>query len=109
MFEKYSSLLRSALNMDSFCQQYPSCEKLKLFELRYTSGPSILYSSLFFAYIALYRAECLIGQTEDGPSLCIYLPSLETHIMRIETATEERSQLNILSGNCVISGLRLTI
>jgi hypothetical protein len=47
MFEKYSSLLRSALNMEvnSFCQQYPSCEKRKLFELRHTSGSSLLYST----------------------------------------------------------------
>jgi hypothetical protein len=47
---------------NSFCQQYPSCEKLKLFELIYTSGPFLLHSSLLFAYIALYRAECFIGQ-----------------------------------------------
>ncbi len=47
MFEKYSSLLRSVLNIEgnSFCQQYPSYEKAKLFELRHTSGSSLLFST----------------------------------------------------------------
>jgi hypothetical protein len=87
MFEKYSSLLHIALNMEGnyFCQ-YPSCEKLKLFELRYTSGQVPHFCTvqlvILCLYIALYRAECFIGQ-KIAPSYLFAITQLGsvTHVI----------------------------